>query len=446
MYSLKPEGGGIVDDPVTPDKKNLFSQFQDTEALYRNKSTGDIYFSLMIYKLCTQQWLVDFSVKLLELSEKYGLSAPLYSIVRKTFYKQFCAGEEYKETEQIVNKYKKEGISVILDYCNEDATTVELWNTNTKVISGLIETASQLGAKYIPLKVTSLTSPELLERMSDLLVEKQSNPNLDLSSWESFKATSSSSSKVKQLSSEELNELKELMTRLKDICSVASKNKISILMDAEQTFRQPAIDYLAIELSKTFNRTFPLLYNTYQLYLKETPSKLYKHIELSKKDKFYIGAKIVRGAYIVTESQRAKELGYENPIFDSKMATDDAYNQGVSLLIERIAKQEKIGVVIASHNLESVLWACQKIRQNKLPTDHPNIDFAQLKGMSDYLTYGLAQMNFNVNKLLPWGPVQSVIPYLTRRAIENRDVLGGTNTERLLLWKELKRRNFGFPL
>ena len=396
--------------------------------MYKNKSTSDIYFSLFIYKLCTLEWLVDAGLKILKFSEQSELlRRTIEQIVKKSFYKQFCAGETYEETLKTVNKLKKQGISVILDYCNEDSTNSTEWKQNTETVLSLIQQAHSLGANFIPLKVTSFIHPSFLEHMTTRL--NNSSNKLPL-----------------QLSQNEIQEYNNLMERLNIIVKTAKDNNIKILMDAEQSYRQPAIDYIALELSKKFNKTSPILFNTYQCYLKDTPRKLNNHLDLAKKEKFYLGVKLVRGAYIVSETERAIKMGYINPITSSKIETDHNYNSNVTLLLDRLTNPQnnKIGIVFATHNLESVLWACQKIRQFKLPPDHPNVSFGQLYGMGDYLTYGLNDMNFNANKLIPYGPVKAVIPYLTRRAQENRDVLGGTMTERHLLWLELKNRKFGF--
>jgi len=228
--------------------------------------------------------------------------------------------------------------------------------------------------------------------------------------------------------------------RLYRICEVATKLNLPLLVDAEQSFRQPAVDYLAFELIKKFNAKKPLVYNTYQMYLKNALPHLSEHLELAKKHGVFLGAKVVRGAYIVTETKRANDNNSPYPILPSKTAADHSYNVGVGMVLGKIANNEKVGVVIATHNFESVVLAAQQTRELKLGQDHPNIAFAQLRGMADHLTMGLGLMHFNICKLLPFGPVETVLPYLIRRVQENSSVLGGTQLERQMLWHELKRR------
>ncbi len=145
--------------------------------------------------------------------------------------------------------------------------------------------------------------------------------------------------------------------------------------------RQPAIDYIALELFRLVNREKPVIFNTYQCYLKETLPKLQRHYETAVKEHFYLGAKVVRGAYIVSETQRALDHNYTSPVAVSKVVTDAQYNSGVRFLLGEIAKKKKISIMIATHNLGSVIRACQNINELKLPANHPDIHFAQLKGM-----------------------------------------------------------------
>jgi len=276
--------------------------------------------------------------------------------------------------------------------------------------------------------------------MTPHVVYQQSNPSYVVP-WNT-KATSVLP-EMEPFTPQDITEYNELMSRLRQLIGVADSSNMRMLTDAEQTWRQPAIDYITLDLFRIGNQSKPIIFNTYQCYLTETLPKLQRHYETAMKEHFYLGVKIVRGAYIVAESQRALELNYKNPIVSSKVSADSNYNAGVSFLLGEIAKNKKISMVIATHNLGSVIRACQKIREQRLPENHSDIHFAQLKGMADHLTLGLSYTNFNANKLLPYGPVKAVIPYLTRRLQENRDILGGTMVERHLIWKELKNRHFG---
>jgi len=280
---------------------------------------------------------------------------------------------------------------------------------------------------FIPVKMTSIGPAKLMEKMTTIINQ---NPDKEIN-WSNF------------LSSGEQVEMNNLIKRLDSILEVAKKHQTPILLDAEQTTRQPALDYFAIYESKKWNKNDIVIYNTYQMYLKSTIDNLNKHLEIAKKENFFLGVKMVRGAYISSEKHRSIILQTNFPIFSTKVETDENYNKGLDLILKKIAEKQKCGIVIATHNFESVMKAGEICTQNKIPFDHPNIHFAQLKGMADNLTFGLEEAKFRVSKLAPFGPLDSVLPYLCRRLVENGSVLGGTQFERQLLWSELKRRKFG---
>ena len=161
-----------------------------------------------------------------------------------------------------------------------------------------------------------------------------------------------------------------------------------------------------------------------------------QHKEAKEKG-YYIGYKLVRGAYLEKENDRAKEKGYESPMCESKQATDDNYNAAVKYMIENI---DTMAVFIGSHNEESAYLAIELMKEKGLKHDDKRIWFGQLYGMSDHISYNLAYRGYNVAKYVPFGPVKDVMPYLIRRAEENTSVAGQTSRELNLLKKEKERR------
>jgi proline dehydrogenase len=75
-----------------------------------------------------------------------------------------------------------------------------------------------------------------------------------------------------------------------------------------------------------------------------------------------------------------------------------------------------------------------------IPANHPHIYFSQLFGMSDHITFNLANGGYNTAKYLPFGPVKDVMPYLIRRAQENTSISGQMSRELKLISEEKKRR------
>jgi len=227
---------------------------------------------------------------------------------------------------------------------------------------------------------------------------------------------------------------------LDTLCKSSYENRVRLLVDAEQTYYQPAIDMMAMYLCARYNKKDHVVYNTYQFYMKHTPQLIKNHFTLAKEKGLYFGAKCVRGAYIDEERKLAKEKGYPDPTNNTIQDTHNAYNNNVAYVLDLIKNQEKLAVVIATHNEETVVKAIECLGVNNLPINHPNIHFAQLMGMCDHISYSLDKIGANILKYYPFGPYVETLPYLIRRAHENKGFLTRTVRERTLLAKEIKRR------
>jgi proline dehydrogenase len=242
---------------------------------------------------------------------------------------------------------------------------------------------------------------------------------------------------IQQLSFEELNEWNRVFARMRRICDTAHKKGIGVLVDAEETWIQDPVDALTMLMMDEYNKTKLVLYNTVQLYRHDRLHFLYQMYEAAVERKFMLGAKLVRGAYMEKERDRAEEKNYPSPIQPDKNATDRDYDEAVKFCISNI---DKIAIIVATHNEKSNFLATQLLKEHNLPFDHAHIHFSQLYGMSDNITYNLAKAGCSVSKYLPFGPINDVVPYLMRRAQENTSVKGQTGRELSLIKKELKRR------
>jgi proline dehydrogenase len=209
------------------------------------------------------------------------------------------------------------------------------------------------------------------------------------------------------------------------------------LVDAEESWIQDPVDALTMQMMRAYNQNRVLVYNTIQLYRHDRLNFLKTSYELAEEKHFLLGAKLVRGAYMEKERKRARDRGYESPIQKNKEATDTDYNAAVEFCIEHL---DRTGVIIATHNEYSNLYATELLQERGLPLNHPNTHFSQLYGMSDNITYNLAAAGCNVSKYLPFGPLKDVIPYLMRRAQENTSVKGQTGRELRLLKSEMRQR------
>lgn len=451
-----------------PKPEDDLLELNNTEKLFASKTTEEIAFSLFIFKLCANQNLITIGPQLLALAERSRLSSKMaYAVIRRTFFKQFCAGwfpnilDEYKltkfpgesldEAAKTVLNYKQNGVYSILDRSVEDARTVEDCNTNSEGLMEILAFRSKPPldscVNFIPIKITAYCPPGLLDRISSCILYKQYKQADFPLPWlrdEKFLPSRAfpwfSQQHPSPLNTAELKALDDVLARLARICNFAKERKVSLLFDAEQTRLQPAIIAIARLLSREHNRDFPVVFNTFQMYLKDNLQNLQFEIEQAIEGQYMLGAKIVRGAYMVSEAQALKAHNQpesNSVILESKQATDDAYDAGVNLLLQNI---QHSSVVVATHNLNSTVNAVRRLQELNIDKSDPRVNFAQLMGMCDDLSLSLGREYYRVNKLLPFGKISDVMPYLIRRMQENSSVLGGTQRERELLQRELDRR------
>jgi proline dehydrogenase len=239
------------------------------------------------------------------------------------------------------------------------------------------------------------------------------------------------------LNDEERRAAEAVEGRLTAATQKAAELGVSLFVDAEQSWMQRAIDDLVDRLMETYNRDQLVVYNTFQLYRTDRLDFLKKSHARAREKGYLLGAKLVRGAYMDKERERAREMGYPSPIQPDKASTDRDYNAAVAYCLEHY---EEIALCNATHNLESCRLMAEAIVEKDLPRAHPHLNFCQLMGMSDYITFNLAEEGFNVAKYVPYGPVVEVVPYLVRRAQENASVTGEMSRELTLINREMVRR------
>lgn len=215
---------------------------------------------------------------------------------------------------------------------------------------------------------------------------------------------------------------------------------VRLMVDAEQSYFQPAISRLTVEAQRRFNGSQPLIYNTYQCYLREAYNNVTGDMELSRREGWHFGTKLVRGAYMEQERERAAQMGYEDPINPTYEKTNEMYHRCLDYVLEEIKQGRKASVMVASHNEDTVKFTLRRMMELGIHPSDKKVCFGQLLGMCDQITFPLGQAGFPVYKYVPYGPVKEVLPYLSRRAQENRGFMQRANRERDLLWKEVKRR------
>ena len=382
--------------------------FDNTETAFAGKSNNDLNRSYWLFKMVSNVNMVKLGAKLTPLSFKLHL--PIKGIIRSTIFKQFCGGENIEDCSKTIEFLGKYKIGTIMDYSVEGKETEHDFDATAKETLATIDKAK--GNKNIPFCVFKTTG---LGRFSIL-----------------EKASSDAS-----LSTEEEKEYGNIKKRVNKICEAAFNAGVPIFIDAEESWIQQAIDNLANEMMAKYNSQKAIVYNTFQLYRKDRLAYLKQSFEMASKGNYYLGAKLVRGAYMEKERERAKKMNYPSPIQDSKEQTDIVFDQALAFCVEHI---DKIAICAGTHNEKSSLNLTEWMQKKEIIKSNPHIYFSQLLGMSDHISYNLAKEGYNVVKYVPYGPVQEVLPYLIRRAQENTSVKGQTGRELSLIIKEKTRR------
>lgn len=399
--------------------------FDNTEIAFAHQSARELRQAYRLFLLMSYPALVQLGTRITPWAINAGL--PIKDLLRKTIFKQFVGGETLEETTRVAKKLGESKVQVILDYGVEGKENEETFDhACEEFISVINYAATQPNTPFMSIKVTGLARFALLQK-TDALMHASTADALVKRYNEA----------IAGLTGEEINEWERVKKRMRRICEAARSQNIGVLVDAEESWIQDPVDAITMLVMDEFNKNKLVIYNTVQLYRHDRLAFLKKMHAAAKERNFLLGVKLVRGAYMEKEGARAKEKGYDSPIQTDKTATDTAFNDALKFCLEHI---ERIGTIIATHNEYSNLLATQLLLQKGLPLNHSHIHFSQLYGMSDNITYNLANAGCSVSKYLPFGPIKDVIPYLMRRAQENTSVKGQTGRELLLIRKELKRR------
>ena len=399
--------------------------FDNTEYAFQYKTDKELKSAHFLFSSMSKPLLVQAGTRLVPWAIKAGL--PVKGIVRNTIFKQFAGGETLEQTATVANHLGKYHVGVILDYAVEggDDSEAEYEHAAEEFIKVIEYASTQSNIPFMSVKVTGLTRFALLEKIDSAM--RQSKGSL-------IKRYLNA---IEKLSTEDREEWHRVRHRLLRICQKAEEKNIGMLIDAEESWIQEPIDALVILMMDSFNKTKAVIYNTAQLYRHDRLKFVKDCYEAAQERNFILGLKLVRGAYMEKERKRATEKGYPSPIQPHKAATDKDFDEAVTFCIENT---NVIATIISSHNENSNLRAVRQMAEHHLELNERRINFSQLYGMSDNITFNLAHAGCNVSKYLPFGPVGEVIPYLMRRAQENTSVGGQTGRELSLIKKEVTRR------
>jgi proline dehydrogenase len=382
--------------------------FDNTEVAFSGKSDSDLRRAYWLFKVIGNPFIVKVSKVLTNFA--LAIRFPIKWAIKPTIFKQFVGGENIEECTRTIESLGKFGIGTILDYSVEGKEAESDFDAGTKEIIATVERAqSDKNIPFCVFKVTGLARFGLLEKVST----------------------------GEKLSEAETAEWKRVEKRVEAICVRAGEFGKPVFMDAEESWIQQAIDDLADLMMAKVNTSKPIVYNTFQLYRKDRLDFLKKSYAKAVAGNYFLGAKLVRGAYMEKERARATKMNYESPIQNSKADSDRDYDLALGFCVEYI---ERIGLCAGTHNENSSMLLVKLMNDKKLDHNHPHVFFSQLLGMSDHISFNLSNDGFNVAKYVPYGPVRDVVPYLIRRAQENTSVKGQTGRELGLIMREKERR------
>lgn len=382
--------------------------FDNTKIAFDYKSDKELKKAYLLFKLIGKPTLSSIGMKMATLGLRLNL--PITSLIKSTVFDQFCGGEDINTSQKTMDKLAKYGVHSLLDYSVEGKESENDFNNCAKMIQKTISVASDFG--HIPFAVFKVTGV-----MRFALLEKVQNKET--------------------LTEEEQKEYDRGYKRVNAICKKGYNLKVPVMIDAEESWIQDAIDQIVEEMMSTYNKQKAYIYNTVQMYRHDRLAYVKECHDRSKDNGYFIGLKIVRGAYMEKERERAIDKGYESPIQPNKDATDRDYNLALEYCTENNAG---INICAGTHNEYSSLFLTQLLDKYGLDKSNSSIYFAQLLGMSDHISFNLSEDHYKVVKYVPFGPVKDVMPYLIRRAEENTSISGQSSRELLLLKKEMQRR------
>ena len=382
--------------------------FDSTEIAFRIKSNRDLDKAYWLFSVISNRTIVKIGGFLSKLALK--IHFPINWIVKPTIYNHFCGGETIEECLPTILKLSKYNVKSILDYSvegKEDPHEIQAALEETLLT---IDNAAR--QDFIPFTVFKPTAFAISN-----VLEKKTAGN--------------------SLTPEEEKEYENFRNRVDTLCKKAYELNVPIMVDAEHFCYQGSIDEVAMEMMEKYNRKKAIVYNTYQMYRHDRMDVFHRDLESARKKDFFLGIKFVRGAYMERERERASRLGYPSPIHPDKESTDRAYDAALKYAVENI---DHVSIFNGTHNEKSNLLLTELMEKHGISRNDFRCYFSQLYGMSDHISFNLANEGYNVAKYLPYGPVRSVLPYLIRRTEENTSIAGQTSREMRLITLERKRR------
>ena len=382
--------------------------FENTAIAFELKTDSELERAYFLFKLIANEPLVRIGTAVTNFAIKAHL--PVEGLIRATVFDHFCGGTTEEDCLSIIDKMYQKGVCSILDYSVEGKEVEDQFDFALQKTLDVLDFVKEKEAiPFAVFKPTGFGRFELYEKISA----------------------------GKSLDPSESEEWQRIVERYDKVCKKAFDLDVALLIDAEESWMQKAADDLALDMMRKYNKTKAVVYNTAQMYRWDRLDYIRELNEIASLEKFKVGLKVVRGAYMEKENDRATEQGYSTPICESKQATDENFDAAIQYMMENLGQ---MSIFAGTHNELSCMKLVELMEKQQMKPGHDHVWFGQLYGMSDHITYNLSASGYNAAKYVPYGPVRDVMPYLIRRAEENTSVAGQTTRELSLLQKEKKRR------
>ncbi|MEX0316175.1 MAG: proline dehydrogenase family protein [Allomuricauda sp.] len=386
----------------------MHPNFENTATAFELKTDSELERAYFLFKLIANEPLVRIGTAVTNFAIKAHL--PIEGLIRATVFDHFCGGVSEEDCLPMIDKMYEKGVCAILDYSVEGKEVEDQFDFALQKTLEVLDFVKEKDAiPFAVFKPTGFGRFELYAKVSA----------------------------GEKLNQSESNEWARVIDRFDQVCKKAHDLEVALLVDAEESWMQDAADDVVLDMMRKCNTKKAIVFNTIQMYRWDRMDYLKKLHQQAKSEGFKIGLKVVRGAYMEKENERAEEMGYKSPICVSKKATDENFDAAIAYMMNEL---DTISIFAGTHNEDSCLKLISLMEEKGLNAKEDNIWFGQLYGMSDHITYNLTAEGFNAAKYVPYGPVKDVMPYLIRRAEENTSVAGQTTRELSLLQKEKKRR------
>ncbi|WNH10958.1 proline dehydrogenase family protein [Thalassobellus suaedae] len=382
--------------------------FDNTEIAFSLKSDSELERAYFLFKMISIEPLVRIGTAATNFAIKAHL--PIEGLIRSTVFDHFCGGVNEEDCLPVIDKMYQKGVSSVLDYSVEAKENENEFDAAMEKVLKIIDFAKALDAiPFAVFKPTGFGRFYLFEKLG----------------------------RGEALNADEQEEWNNVVNRFDTVCKKGKENDVAVLIDAEESWMQDETDNLVTAMMKKYNQEKPIVFNTLQMYRHDRLAFLKDQHNDAKVGKYHLGYKLVRGAYLENENERAEEKGYKSPICKNKAETDANFNAAVKYMLDNL---DCMSLFAGTHNEESSYLLMQLMNEKGIVNNDERVWFGQLYGMSDHISFNLANKGYNVAKYIPFGPVKDVMPYLIRRAEENTSIAGQTGRELALLSKEKKRR------